>query len=419
MPRETSPYIFGDFWLDKRRDGRSADIWQIARYDEETRSVIYRSTKRRTVDLESAKAVLRAFEANERSRRSGQQAAEAELLPHLFNYLREHGPDVGRLDTMKSSFRAWIGFFMQDELGTGVKVADLNKVSVTRFRRWRLGPHEWEIEWGGKTYPHTSRGVSGEAVQRNIEDLRAALHHAQDAGRIVAPKIPSVDKSLRSKPADTLATFEQLGAILGYARALAALPGADQGPAREIALMLATAARPGASMAFQPKYQWQDDIIDLQPVDRLENDKRNAEVPTIPPLRPILEAWQNSPHQRVRSRKRWWRTARRVLNLAPEIEAFTIRHTLSTYLDEEGVPGAQISAIAGHLPTRPSRRGMARTTAKHYIHYKPRAAMKALRALTKFFNAVDKAATQWAADHTLTTPARNKPLQAIRNRVTP
>lgn len=32
MPREDSPYIVGDFWLDKRRDGKSPDTWQIARY---------------------------------------------------------------------------------------------------------------------------------------------------------------------------------------------------------------------------------------------------------------------------------------------------------------------------------------------------------------------------------------------------
>jgi hypothetical protein len=62
--------------------------------------------------------VLRAFEAAQRSK-APQEADQAELLPHLFNYLREQGPDVKRLDTIKSSFRAWIGFLMQDELGTG------------------------------------------------------------------------------------------------------------------------------------------------------------------------------------------------------------------------------------------------------------------------------------------------------------
>jgi hypothetical protein len=50
MPREDSPHIVGEFWLDKRRDGKSPDKWQIARYDDKTRSVIYRSTRTGSLD---------------------------------------------------------------------------------------------------------------------------------------------------------------------------------------------------------------------------------------------------------------------------------------------------------------------------------------------------------------------------------
>jgi hypothetical protein len=74
--------------------------------------------------------------------------------------------------------------FYAGELTTSVRVAEINKVSVARFRRWRMVPHSWEVEWDGKIFKHESRGVSGEAVQRNIEDLRAALRHAEDAKRI-------------------------------------------------------------------------------------------------------------------------------------------------------------------------------------------------------------------------------------------
>src|SRR5690606_1761405 len=140
MPREDSPLIVGAYWLDKRRDGKSPDIWQIATYSGKSRSVIYRSTKQRTV--EDAAPILRAHEALERSRAHGQDPRTAELLPHLFNYIRERGPDIHRLDTIKSSFRAWIGFLMQDELGTQATVADITPGVAARFRRWRMGPHE-------------------------------------------------------------------------------------------------------------------------------------------------------------------------------------------------------------------------------------------------------------------------------------
>ena len=96
-------YQDGDFWLDKRRDGKSPDIWQIARYSTKSRSVVYRSTKCRSLD--DAKAILHAHAAKARSKARGQDAAESPLLPHLMHYLDEHGPDVKRLDTVESSFR--------------------------------------------------------------------------------------------------------------------------------------------------------------------------------------------------------------------------------------------------------------------------------------------------------------------------
>jgi integrase len=394
-------FRIGDYWLTKRRDGKSPDIWQIAAYSPRSRSTVYRSTKRRS--LEEAKAVLRSFESAQRSKRQ-QDNHHAELVPHLFNYLREQGPDIVRADTIKSSFRALIGFLQQDEAGLDVPVAEVNKVLLTRFRRWRMGQHEWEVAWGGKVYRHKSAGVSGEAVQRNLEDLRAALNHAESAGRIIAPKIPSVDRKLRSTPSDLVLTPKEIGALMGYARK-------DVGPWRELCLMLATAARPGAALAFNPAEQWHGDIIDLHPVGRKITDKRNAIVPVIDPLRPILEAWLDAPHPRVKMRRRWWATAKRALGLPSGAEAYTIRHTVATWLDQEGVPGAELSAIAGHLP---SHRGLARTTSRHYLHFDPRQCPKAKRALTKLFNLVQREADHWCAVHSRTIPTRGKRIEIDR-----
>ena len=403
MPRDTSPLIIGDYWLDKRRDGLSPDIWQIASYSGKSRSVIYRSTKQR--DIEAAKDVLRTYEAAQRSKGRGQSADKAELLPHLFNYLRERGPDVKRLDTMESSFRAWIGFLMQDELGTNAKVSDITPNAVARFRRWRMKPHSWSIPWDGRVYEHKSEGVGGLTVQRNIEDLRAALYHAEGERRFEAPKVASVAKNLRkAKRLSKILTVEQLGALLGYAKQ-------DEGVYRELALMIATACRPGVAMAFDPKSsQWSGNTIDLQPEDRAETEKRNAIAPVIEPLRPILTAWRKKPHERVLSRKIWWRTARRALGLHGVI-AYDIRHTVTTMLDKEGVPGAEISGLTGHLP---ESRGVARTTRAHYLHYNPENCPKLKRALTKFFTQVEKAATLWAADHLRTIPVRGKPIEVVK-----
>lgn len=398
MPRQPERYSDGEFWLDKRRDGKSPDIWQIARYSGKSRSVVYRSTKCRTVELDAAKAILHAHAAEQRSKARGQTPEESPLLPHLTNYVREHGEDIARLDTVKSSMRAMIGFLQQDELGTGATVADVNKIMLARFRRWRMGPHGWEVEWGGKTFRHQSEGVSGEAVQRNLEDLRAALNHAEAAGRVEAPKIPMVAKELRSEPRNRVLTFEEIGALWGYARA-------DWPVWRELCLIIATGCRPGAAMDFDPDQQWHGETIDLLPVGKARTKKRRPIVPAIEPLRPILKGWQQLPHAQVASRKTWWRTARRATGV--DAEPYAIRHTLLTYLDGAAVPGAQYSGLAGHIP---ASRGTARTTAKNYLHYDPRNAPELESALTTFWGRAWEAADQWCADHLRTKPVRGRPI---------
>lgn len=402
MSRENSPHIIGECWLDKRRDGRSPDIWQIARYDEKSRSTVYRSTKQRALD--DAIGYFQSWDADQRSRDKNQPKEEAKLLPHLFNYLREQGPDVKRLDTIKSSFRAWIGFLQQDELGTGATIADIDKNFATRFRRWRMKPHSWEVEWDDKVLKHSSEGVTAKTVQRNIEDLRAALHHAEANNRFEAPKVASVDKKLVKKNPRQTFDLDTLGAILGYAKQ-------ERGLYRELCLMLASGCRPGSAMKFDPTgVQWQGDIIDLQPEREDQTDKRAAVLPVIDPLRPILADWKQNPHDRVNSRKTTWRTMRRVLGLPSWAEAYCIRTTVSTYLDDQGTPGGQISGIIGHLP---ESRGVARTTQKHYLLYDPMNCDRAKEVLTQLFEAVVQRSEKWAADHLRTTPLRGRPTTVL------
>lgn len=175
--------------------------------------------------------------------------------------------------------------------------------------------------------------------------------------------------------------------------------------------MLATAARPGVALAFDPALQWHGDVIDLQTDGKALTDKRNAVVPVIDPLRPILQGWQDEPHIKVKMRRRWWATAKRALTLPAGTEGYTIRHTVATWLDREGVPGAELSAIAGHLP---SHRGLSRTTSRHYLHFDPRNCPKAKRALTKLFLLVQREADKWCADHRRTIPVRGKPIAVAK-----
>jgi integrase len=150
-------------------------------------------------------------------------------------------------------------------------------------------------------------------------------------------------------------------------------------------------------------------VLDLQPEGREETDKRNAIIPVIDPLRPILEDWKKAQHETVASRKRWWRTARRALKVG-DVRAYDIRHTVATMLDNSGVPGVQISGITGHLP---ASRNIARTTSSHYLHYDPHNCPQAKRALTRFFRLVMAEADQWNADHMRTKPEYKRPIEII------
>ena len=385
MSRDSSPLIVGDYWLDKRRDGKSPDVWQIA--TSRGRTVVYRSTKCRDVD--AAGDVLRAHEAQQRSTKP-QDAAQAELLPHLFHYLREHGPDIHREDTVRSSFRAWIGWLMQDELTTGARVADINKVSLARFRRWRMEPHTWSIEWGGKVYNHKSKGVTGETVQRNIEDLRSALNHAEDAGRIpLAPKIQSVDKKLRSKPRKLTLTTAQLGSLVAFADHEADVQA-------WLWLMIGTLVRPDAGLAFDPAQQWHGNVADMHPAGAALTNKRNPIVPVIEPLQELLGRWPAG--AKVKSRKQWWETARTKLELPTAAIPKTIRHTVATYLRDHAVPGEQISVMLGHKVDGDTLE----RTSEIYAHVNPAKMRAAIRALTKLWREVEREADKWRAGHLLT-----------------
>jgi integrase len=135
-------------------------------------------------------------------------------------------------------------------------------------------------------------------------------------------------------------------------------------------------------------------------------------VPVIEPLKPILKGWQALPHSPVKSRKTWWRHMRRLLGLSDDVTAYTIRHTVLTYLDSAGVPGAQYSGLAGHVP---DTRGTATTTATNYLHYDPANAGELRAALTSFWGQCWSESEQWCADQVRSKPIRGKPISLDRN----
>lgn len=387
MSRETSVYVVGEYWLDKRRDGASPDVFQITTYKPGSRQVVYRSTRLR--DLEAAKGALHTYEQEQRSKKP-QKADDAEITAAMKAYWNEHGKHAEAAYAIAGSFRAFLGFLMQDEATIYAVVGQIDRAMTRRYTDWRMAPHSWEVPWGGKVHKHQSKGVVGETVATDLNRLKAAINHQLAEGRIpTAPKIHSPDKRLRSQPRDTLLTIEQMGAILMVA-------AYDTDLFRWLVHQVATCSRPVAALAFNPRLQcdFVDGLTDLHPKGKPRTRKRNPVVPMIDEMRPIYAQWAKDGPSIVRSRKTAWRSLRRVLNLPMEVEPKTLRYSVATELRRMGtVPAIQLESLLGHEAVKG-------VTAR-YAKYDPRFMAEAKAALSNIFQRIMAESVKWGAVHLL------------------
>ena len=387
-------YTVGPFWLAQREQ---SPFYQIRWYDERAKVTRSKSTRCRT--LEDATTAILAHHEHFRSRQR-QEPDEALAAALFLQFWTDRGRTRRNAATVASSLRIFMAFIEQDVVGMGAAVADLTKDVFERFMAWRQKPHSYSIEWLGKVYAHSSNGVSGEAIQRTLDDVRAALNYAVGKQLPWAPKVPAVPLEMRSPPRDITLTVEQMGAIVAYA-------AYDIEALRWVLGMIGTAARPDAVLKWNIAKQWKGEPnFDTHPHGEPRTKKRNAVVPLIPELKPWLEAWVANPHKVVRSRKTWWRTMRSALGLPENIVPKTIRHSVATQLRSRGVPMDEISGLLGHT-------GEHRITAG-YAKYDPNRLPHAKQQLSVIWNEVCASAKEWHANHFRVTPAYKQPIEVAR-----
>ena len=93
-----------------------------------------------------------------------------------------------------------------------------------------------------------SKSVSGATAQRNINDIRAAVHHAEDNMRIpMAPKIKNLKAKFKSAPRERTLTIAEMARIAWYA-------SHNRDLFRFVALQFATAARPGGGTEIRSRH---------------------------------------------------------------------------------------------------------------------------------------------------------------------
>jgi len=390
-------YTVGDFWLAKRDQ---SPVFYIRWYDETAKTTRGRSTGCRSLD-EAKRAIL--AHAEQEMANAPRAVEEATVVSVFRQFWDEHGRTRRNADAVDGSLRTFTAFLKQDKAGIAATVADIKPELLMRFQNWRMAPHGWDFDWRGKRYTHRSEGVTGEAVQRNLDDVRAALNHAARFGRIpYAPKVPSVATRHRSPPRDVRMSLEELGAIVGYA-------AYDLPALRWILAMLAMGTRPEATMAWDVAKQWgkgRGPNFDTHPPDWPRTKKRNPVVPIIPEFRPWLEAWAAHPHPSVKSRRTWWRTMRSQLGLPAEYIPKTIRHTVATELRSRGVPMDQIESLLGH--------SVGNRTTQVYAKYDPNRIPDAKRELSAIWQEVCASANKWLTNHFRVSACRGRDLAVVR-----
>lgn len=322
----------------------------------------------------------------------------------LIQYWREAGKHKVRPDQVASSIRQFLGFLKQDSVGPEATLSDLTPTVFRRFKAWRMAPHSYQVIWEGRAFKHESKGVNGESVQRNFDDLSAAFRHHEREGRIaIGPRVPRVEQKDRSEPRSLHLTYEQLGAMIGYASSLA-----DKELLRFILLMMATCARSEVAALFDPAHQYNPHtgLIDLHPKDRLRTNKRNAIVPAIDPFKPILAQWTEDGANPAKSRKRAWNTMRAALGLPADTVPTTLRHTVATNLRNERIsPADVIDDFMGHVE-------MAKTT-KRYAKLDPEYLAEIKPGLTSIWERAMRESAQWQTDHGLTTGKRGDKIAIV------
>lgn len=374
-------FTAGRFWLARREQ---SPFYQIRWYDEATKTTRGKSTGCGTLDA-AKRAILAHAEAD--LAKGPQETEEALAAAQIMLFWKEHGKTRINPGAVANSLRVFLAFLDQDKVGMDATVAALKPDVFRRFTAWRMRPHSYQIDWQGETYTHTSKGVTGETVQRNLDDVRAALNYAVGEGRLpYAPKVASVATELRSPPRDVRLTIEQLGAIVGYA-------AYDIVALRWVLGMLATGCRPDAVLKWDVAEQWKGrgPIFNTHPHGAPRTKKRNAIVPVIDEFRPWLEAWADHPHGRVKSRKTWWRTMRQALDLPSDVVPKTIRHTVATELRARGVSLTDLAGLLGHSSEN-------RIT-QVYAKYDPTRLSFAKQQLSGLWADVCASAHSWLTNH--------------------
>lgn len=297
----------------------------------------------------------------------------------LATYFVDHGSGRASAEQIKASIQHFTAFLLCEEEKASrgaTRVSELKPRLIKDFVAWREKPHRYtHLDAEGNEVEFKSGGVSGEAINRNLDDVRSGINWAWKNGDLTAaPFIPPVGREKRSGPRQRVLTMDELAAMLDHP---------NETTRRMIVAVMGTLARPEAVLAWHIPSQFDPmtRILDTNPPGKKQTKKHNAVVPVCDGLLPWLEQtdgyWITHRGRPVRSIKTAWRHMRSTVGLGKEVVAKTVRHTLNTHLHRIGVPVVEIETMAGHRGEGTNRRS--------YTHMRPDYLVNAKAAIDDFW----------------------------------
>ncbi len=210
-------------------------------------------------------------------------------------------------------------------------------------------------------------GWKDSTAARELTVLRAALHYAHGAGKLLDP--PAVELPSRPPGRDRWLTRSEAARLLWESRRD---PQARGHLPLFILLALATGARSGALFDLQwTQVDFTRDRIDFNPPGRRQTAKNRPIIAIPRRLRWFLlqaHARASSAHvlawngKQIKSVKKSFRAARDRAGLGPEVVPYTLRHSCATWMAQAGVDLWQIAGWLGHSQQK---------TTELYSHHHP------------------------------------------------
>ncbi len=372
----------GDYWLS--HDPKSPEVWCITWFDPEKRQTRRRST--RTTDLAEAERVLAQHVLLNTPLRD-ERPQDVDLSVIFDRYWERHARHLESAERAKISIEKWRAWW------TGKTVADLTIANQTRFLE--------HLKSAPITRGSRSESMSMGSVARDWGVGRGAITWAYKQQEIQShPFVMAV--AAPDKRRERTLTLDELAALFDAA-------AQTEHQWRYMLLSVGTAGRPGAVLGITTKREQVNlDRLRLNllpPGEQQIPKKRKPVLPMPAALVPWLRLWMQ-PENLVYKVTRKGKSQVRLGHLVtfhgkrlkrvretfdalkeragitdPEVVAYSVRHTASTWMAEHGVPEREHEIWMGH------RMPGSATTAR-YVHLKPDYLKNAAAAVDALFDAL-------------------------------